>query len=485
MDTPNPFYSLIQLLLNILEAHTAAFFLFEPGKRSLKLAAVASMSRQVAPDLALPLEGSGILSQVLKQSQDVHLKRISQEDIASRLPFYRDAESDIKGLFATPVGEGVGVLYVDTKRSWGFNRNQIEWTREFARLLLEQYTNLQSIRSCDRYARILQLWYHLDELSFSDCSSDQYFRGVLNLCTDFLKVSHGLLAVREPEDGHYRLLAATSEIPTGYMGKDFAVDQGLVGRVLESEKALLIKRLKPEAAEHFLLFPGESLPHAGTFWGLPIEAGTGEVYALVFLSRQPLTWDSDHQYAISRVLQFVRILLERAWYLKQCERLHYEDPTTGLWNARAFEAHFEEALAECMRDSASLTLALVQFEPWQQLYRKAPPRELRYWQEVLAYNLGRAGAARGVRIGQLAENRFALLFPDSASREVRVLLQTLSSLEWQVVLKRSRKIKLRPFSSYVRYPNDATTTDELWPLAYRRLYSEFPGDEKAPRDPAK
>ena len=65
MDS-NPYQPLVSLLSNILEAYTTAFFIFDERNRQLNLAAIQSLSKFIPPEISLPLEGSGILSQVQK-----------------------------------------------------------------------------------------------------------------------------------------------------------------------------------------------------------------------------------------------------------------------------------------------------------------------------------------------------------------------------------------------------------------------------------
>src|SRR5689334_6356523 len=113
----NPYQPMVSLLSNILEAYTTAFFIFDPKKRQLELGAIQSLSKFITPNLSLPLEQSGILSQVQKVGQTIHLEKLHEatSSLTLTLPFYREGESHIKGLFAVQVAEGAGVLYVDTK----------------------------------------------------------------------------------------------------------------------------------------------------------------------------------------------------------------------------------------------------------------------------------------------------------------------------------------------------------------------------------
>ena len=103
MDS-NPYQPLVSLLSNILEAYTTGFFIFDERNRQLNLAAVQSLSKFIPPDTSLPLEGSGILSQVQKVGQTIHLDKLHEatSSISLTLPFYREGESHIKGALCRP-----------------------------------------------------------------------------------------------------------------------------------------------------------------------------------------------------------------------------------------------------------------------------------------------------------------------------------------------------------------------------------------------
>ena len=482
MPPLNPYLTLVRLLLNFLEAHTAAFFVYEPRDRSLKPEAVESLSL-VSGGESIPLERTGVISQVLKIGQDVHLsKKADLEKQASNLPFYRGPDLSIKGLFATPVGDGTGVLYVDVKRSWGFNDQQIKWIRQTAELLAELHRSQDSLCGRENYARILELWYQLDDAAFGEGPVESYFRVVVEKCARFLGVEFGFMVLAEPGESHYRLVTSTIELPEAFARKDFSIEQGLAGWVLRNEKPLYVKKLKAEAADHFLFIPGENLPHHGTFWGLPARLSPGHGCVMCFLSREPVEISADEQFAVSRLMRFVHLVLERSIYLEECEKLYNQDPNTGLLNAPAMESRFNDLVNSSMMDSRTCTLVLLQFEPWLDVSTKAAPDEQRYWQRVLAYNLRRALPAGASDLALIGENRFAFVFPDVSPKDIRRHLKNLASLGWHVRLKKSKNINLRLYSGHVRFPQDGADGETLWPLAYHRLIAAMRAGERARLD---
>jgi GGDEF domain-containing protein len=471
----NPYQSLVSLLSNVSEAYTTALFLVNDKKRELNLVAAQSLSKYLAENIALPLEQSGILSQVHKIGQTIHLDKMQESGsgIPSMLPFYRDGESHIKGLFAVPVGDGAGVLYVDTKYSWGFNDKQQKLIKEIAGVLNDLLQRQESLTQKSHYGRILELWRRVDQAALEEHAIEDLCKQVLTECSQFLETEYGFLAAKEPRKHHYRLLATTANVPRSLTSQRLLVKQGLMGWIFQNQKNLLIPRLNPQTSDHFLFLPSEGLPHHGTFWGLPVRSSLGHRFVLAFLSRAVIEWSGDEQYAVSHALQFFHLILDRFYCLEACDHMQTFDLATGLFNAPTFEARLEEVLAASMQNSTPFTMALIQFEPWQVLSTKAAPKQVREWQADLASSLYEI-MPRDAFIGQIAENRFGVLFPGITAPDADHHLALLHGLNQRTsVAKQAGRNKLHPFVASVGFPQDATRSEEIWPLAYRRLFAAF------------
>ncbi|MDY0039673.1 MAG: hypothetical protein RBS57_05130 [Desulforhabdus sp.] len=470
----NPFQSLVNLLSNILEAHTTAFFIVDSKKRQLHLAAAQSLSKYLSEGLSLPMEQSGILSQAHKAGQTIHLDKMHEITMAlsSTLPFYREGESHIKGLLIEPVGEGDAVLYVDTKYSWGFNNKQQKWVKEIAILLHDLLKQQDSTRRKKRFDRIWKLWQRLDHAQFEGGSFQDYCQLVVEECARFLGTEYGFLAMKDPTGHRYRLLAATPNVPQNYLRQSFNAKQGLIGWVFRNQKQLLIPKLNADSPEHFLLSSRESLPHYGTLWGLPAPQSLSHSVVLAFLARGTVEWSTEDRYAVSHMLYNTHLHLEQTYRREECDHLQSYDLTTGLLNNLTFEAKVEEMLLTSMQGSVPFTLALLQIEPWQALHTKVPPRQLRKWQQQLAESLYRALPA-DVTFGQIAENRYGILFSGMSAQEIKQYIDVLLEVSRQVAPKRMKKVLLHPYLSTASFPQDVTGSEQLWILAYQRLFEAF------------
>lgn len=470
----NPYQRLIDLLSNILEAYTTAFFLLEPRSRRLNMVASQSLSKFLPQDVSMPLDQSGILAQTQKVGQTIHLDKLQENalNLPSTVPFYRDGESHIKGVLVVPVGDSKGVLYVDTKYSWGFNDKQQKWIREVAGVLEHLLDRQDCLTQQAGYASLVELWHRVDDVGFSEDALEAYCQGLVDECARFLKADYAILSIRDPDATHFHTVAATQNVPRGLVNQNFPIGQGLIGWVFSNRKNLQIARLNPNTAEHYLLLPSEAFPHQGAFWSLMSEMAMGHTVALSFLTRQPQEWTSEEQYGIQHVLEFSKLRLEHCCFSEECHQLRTYDLSSGLLNGLTFEARVDGIVASAMQNSMPLVLALIQYEPWQILFTKVPPRDIRKWQGEMVTALCK-DLPPSVLVGQLAENRFGLLLPGMTAIEAEPHLAEIAEKAQRVISSKVRGIRLLSYMGFAGFPQDGTRVDELWPVANNRLYASF------------
>ncbi|MFP5213754.1 MAG: hypothetical protein ACLGPL_10280, partial [Acidobacteriota bacterium] len=404
--------------------------------------------------------------------QTIHLEKLQEvaPSLAATVPFYREGESHIKGLFAIPVGDGAGVLYVDTKYGWGFNDKQQKWIREIAGLLHELLLRQESLTQQASYSRIFELWNQLDHAAFQDHNPEEFCRMMVSECAQLLGADYGFLALREPEEQTYHLLAATKSTPQNLLSQNFLIKQGLIGWIFENQKILLISRLNSQTPEHFLFTSSEGLPHSGTLWGLPTRMVLGHELVLAFLSRNPVELAGDYQNAVSQMLHYFQLVLDRALFKDEVTHLQNYDFATGIYNPFAFEARLDAALAASMQSSTPLSLAVLQFEPWQVLHTRIAPRLLRQWQREIAAAVCEV-LPKGAMAGQISENRYGILFPGITVQEADVYLSRAADFGQHVLSGKLKSTKVRAYFASVGFPQDGTRSEELWPLVNQRLFS--------------
>ncbi len=311
----------------------------------------------------------------------------------------------------------------------------------------------------------------LDEVASKNYALDNYCGIFATEWSQILGMDYGFLVLKDPEKKTYRILGCTANTPRSLVTQSFSAKQGLIGWVLHNQKNLLIIRLNPSTSDHYLFAPGENLPHQGTVWGMGAQSSLGYELALVFLSRQVLDWNVDSERAVGHGFHFLLLMLEQIYYKEENEALNSYDSCTGLFSATAFESRVEGIFHASMQSNAPFTLGLIQFEPWQILTTKVLPKRIRQLQRELASSLCDA-LPPGVLVGQLAQNRFGVLFAETTVQEAQNQLAELGG-HGKITLKGIRGVRLYPYISAAGFPQDAAKIDDLWPLVNQRLFSAF------------
>ncbi|MGA2028089.1 MAG: hypothetical protein ABSH17_13630, partial [Syntrophobacteraceae bacterium] len=110
-------------------------------------------------------------------------------------------------------------------------------------------------------------------------------------------------------------------------------------------------------------------------------------------------------------------------------------------------------------------------EPWQILTTKVLPKRIRQLQRELASSLCDA-LPPGVLVGQLAQNRFGVLFAETTVQEAESQLAELSGYG-KIALKGIKGVRLHLYISAAGFPQDVAKIEDLWPLVSQRLFSAF------------
>ena len=97
--------------------------------------------------------------------------------------------------------------------------------------------------------------HRLDEIAFKGCEFDNYCGVFATEWARLLDMDYGFLVLKEPGGKNYKILGSTANTPRGLVTQSFSATQGLIGWVLKNPKNLLIMRLNPATADHYLFSP--------------------------------------------------------------------------------------------------------------------------------------------------------------------------------------------------------------------------------------
>ncbi len=472
------FQSVVNWLSNVLDAYTVAFFVFDPLKNGFRLVSYQSLSKHLQRSLSLPKDGSGILSQVHKVGHTVHLGKVEVEKFAGSLPFYREGEEGIKGLLVTPVAGELGLLYVDTKRHWGFNDKQQKWIHETAGILEQLWDQHHRLQERDSFSRILTLWHNLIEAWTKARSRTEAAQALVQGCADYARADYAFLVGRSCADKFYRLEAAAGKVPQRFLQTPVPRDsKGLAIEALEASKNLFIPALNPESPDHYLFVAGEHFPHQGSLWVLCGGSAQLGPLGLVLLSKKRLSLTQDDRVAVEKSFRIFEAFYERWHYQDTYAHWTCRDGASGFLTPWAFAAQVKDAVQAALQSSEPLSVMIVQYEPWQYAQAVIPPSELDVWEKALMESL-KTIVPPGIVVGRLAQNRCGLLALGGELRDLVPVVESLGRACRGLPGPKKKKLALKTFLGAAQMPQDGVTYDELWMVACQRLFEALHGGRK-------
>lgn len=476
------FQLVVNWLSNVLDAYTVAFFVLDPLKNGFRLVTSQSLSKHLHKSLSFPKDGSGLLSQVHKVGHTVHLGKVEVEKLAGSLPFYREGEGGIKGLLVTPVAGEAGLLYVDTKRHWGFNDKQQKWIHETA-LILEQLLDQQHrLQERDSFSRILTLWHDLIDAMTKARTRTEAAQTFVQSCAAYTRADFAFLVERGCGEKFYHLAGTAGRVPQGLLHTTIPLDsRGLVIESLEASKPLFIPALNPDASDHYLFVAGEHLPHQGSLWVL--NGGSAQLgpLGLALLGKKRLSLTQDDRVAVEKSFRIFEAFYERWHYQHTYAEWTCKDGASGFLTPWAFATYVKEAVHAALQNSEPFSVVILQYEPWQYAQAVIPPSELDVWEKTLMESLKRH-VPPGIVVGRLAQNRCGLLALGVELRDLLALAETFRRVCGGLPGPKKKKLVLKTFVGQAQMPQDGVTYDELWMAACRRLFDSLHGGGKASAD---
>ncbi len=468
MTQTTSFQQIINLLSNTLEAYTSAFFLKDAQSKTVHAFCYHTLGKYFEKGFSCSLSEAGLIERVLAKRETIRVGKLGHYVDMNELPFYKKGENGIKGLFAIPVGRDLGVLYVDTKRSWGFAEKEQKLVMEFGQILETLVKSERAIEREKMYARMLRLWHNVEEQAELSEDPERYFQGVVILCHKFVKAHSSYLFLVDHERNVARLFACAGKVPEEFQGSEVSAFDGVIGWIITNRKTLKIRRLETKSKKQFLFNPHEPLPHTGSFLGVPLVIG-GDVEAIFgLLWNNEHRWDRDELYILSVVAKRSATVIEKLSMQRQLAISETIDRVTGLYNEYGFDQVFRKKLALAREKSIPMVLSVIQISPWMLVKANLRTREEKDLREQIAQTII-STFGKKTTIGSPAENRYVFLWFDHTLGEAEKKLTRLKARLMHECLRQLGDLNLQIKSSLALFPSDGKTVSDLWNTLYIRL----------------
>ena len=227
----------IQLVCNVMEAYTGAFFLYDAALDELRLFTHFSLGMNVNP-AATVKPGHGMIGWVVKERKPLSVKEFSHD--ATTLKLY-SIQEDIKSFLAVPVMEKdrlLGVLTVDSKRQYVFTPKHQKLMTDFAQSLSRLMAGQREVMELRHEAACIEtISGVVDEMASSERLS-HIVRVLYANVGKLVEHSAFLFALKSSEEGVFNIIPEPASDEEEIRKIPLQLDQSMMGWVIRKNQPL-------------------------------------------------------------------------------------------------------------------------------------------------------------------------------------------------------------------------------------------------------
>ncbi len=258
----------IHLVADIFDAHTAALFI-KTSKDVLKLATYHSLCDDaINRDCILNTEQS-LIGFVAKHGRPLHMAKFTRS--ALTIGIYNQ-EIDIKSLYACPLPNNNGVLFVDSKTYYEFSPKK----QKIALRCAELAEHIIKTNKDTKRLEIIDRWYNW----IKNITPPVDIKIILESICNSLSLSQGLVAINSGDD-KYQILAVTGVREEKWLFKPIHIENGLVGWMFRNKRDLFLFRSKGVREQSFFIRRREPFKLEPLVYGFFLSF-TEKSYAWIF-----------------------------------------------------------------------------------------------------------------------------------------------------------------------------------------------------------
>ncbi len=223
------FQDFIALISNIFETYTTALFIYNEDKSEVKLAYYYSLSNNVKPNYTFKID-KNLKFWIKDLKKPLPLKDNTESIYKIFIDIYKKKEN-IKLLFAVPVDNFKGILYVDTKKSYTLAEKHqkllIHCAKIVSHLLNIEEAAKEIKLTLNYYDFAKKLRFEIDKL----ISENIDINSLMERLSELLNFEFACL-VKNNFDKTYRIIATNNSNLKSLNGRNLIVEDNIVGTLL-------------------------------------------------------------------------------------------------------------------------------------------------------------------------------------------------------------------------------------------------------------
>jgi len=455
------------LLSNCLDAYTAAIFVWDDPSKLLTLRAFHSLSKHMIPRVQFPPENGGLVGWVAKNNQPLTVDHFERD--SNTLPYYQGDEN-IKTFLALPLEKRRGVVCVDSKRQYVFTNKDQKLLSGFVTVIGNTLGAERASRRQQLLRQLLTFWYRADALPADTDDPVPYLTRLLDSACPYLEADGGVVAVPIKQGELLQPVARSGIVPTALLESPRPVDQGIVGWVFQNRKSLIIPKFRSRTRIPFLFGPKDGIGKIGALISMPLAWEADEVGGVIaFISRTEAKWGKEEISAITAVVRRATLVLQNFTLKRELALVRNLDPITEACNTSAFDRVLNKRLQRSHEARVSLGLGIIAIEGFQVLASRVPLPDLAKLRQLIADTLRQRLQGKQL-LGYLDPFCFAVLFENETGGQINdQLVAITAAIDQEILAHVDSPARLEACFGFAVYPREATTSRELWTMAFQTL----------------
>ncbi len=326
--------SFSQLIFNILEAFTVAFFVKE--KKHLQCISSVSFATSFDNSRVIPIDGT-LPGWVIKHNEPLIIPNFDKDE--GTLGYY-GADEDIKSFMGYPM-ETYGVVVVDSKKKWVFTDKEKKILSSFVSVVHEEIKKEKRFRDMEAKneelgveRKILNLF---SDLNFSHITVKELFKELLDLSgADFCFTAiekNGKILVKD-------MYGIDDET---YIMKVCPSGNSIASLVVEGERELLLPHNSGFLREKPLFFPGETIK-AKQLFAFPLSTYDMTIGVTGFVSAGQRHLREESIALLRNVSALLSLYYSSLWMRENLESMKDFEPVTGSIQFTTFLSVLERTI---------------------------------------------------------------------------------------------------------------------------------------------
>lgn len=463
----------LEMIRNALDLTTVAVFWPDPAGAEQRLRSIATIREDILPG-PYPI-GTGITGALTGPKNEVSMSSVSKN--FSGLPYYR-RQNVVGSIFAIRIHDAaVHAPYGDKKISAILcvdRVNESEWTE----------TEREALRLAARKLSLDVVMGRRLQAMSRERSAIQQFCTIMRELNAVLDLGQVLettikavgivaradfIAVSLVQDGHHRIVYAVGKEAERLCGREFPVEEGLVGQVLKINRSL---PAKAECYGPTAVFSNmKKLPGFRSLFIVPLRKEAGKpIGALTIAAAESGIFTIPRQEILELIATQVAIKIDLGQAHEQINKMATTDGLTELSNHRTFQHGFDVMIERAHRRKGKLCLLFADIDRFKQINDTYGHP---FGDKALK---GVAGVLkREVRVVDLAARyggeEFAIVLEDSNGKGgFKVAERIRHEIEKMVFYHEREAVKITMSLGLAVYPNDGDEKSLLITRADQALY---------------